>query len=323
MGKRTMMITQDISELPFDLRSYRATEYTENFTSAVELREAIASVASGVRDGTAEFGNPIQDFAPDSLAASTQVAQTPNPSRRETAQKKEKGGLSAEGGDDSDPATASESLNEHPPVAAPNLDDEEHLGFLDHAIALTESSEKIASIATSLTDATKAIGSKIESRTAQINSASHNLGVKAAPVLRSLMREIAGDFDEYSSDMEELNPALRDALKELADSTNGVSRTRLMNDEQARTQVKAEIASLTQAETTFGEAHDGVRGFADAITNMPDMEKNLTQSGRRAYRAVAEAADIIDLGRSEFHRARLLLEERLSESASEGLPEQN
>ncbi|PPF85880.1 hypothetical protein C5C03_14175 [Clavibacter michiganensis] len=74
-----------------------------------------------------------------------------------------------------------------------------------------------------------------------------------------------------------------------------------------------EIETLQRAEVTFGAAHASISEFANVIVNLPDMERNLTASGRRAYRAVAEAADIIDLGVSEFRRARLLLEERIAE----------
>ncbi|WP_146080091.1 hypothetical protein [Clavibacter michiganensis] len=319
MGKRTMMITQHIEELPFDLRPYRATEYTVNFNGAAKLTEAISAVAKAIQDGTAEFSNPIQDFAPDSLATATQVAQGPlSPQvRREPSGQ----GLSPnddDGDDDDDPdraASVSTDLSARSGQDTP-LDAAEETsrpGFIDYAIALSESSENVAGVATLLGRATEEVGQKLESRTEQINKATTNLGSKAAPVLRSLMREVAKDFDSYSDEMEELNPQLRAALSQLGDSTNGVSRTRLINDPAARLQVENEIETLQRAEVTFGAAHASISEFANVIVNLPDMERNLTASGRRAYRAVAEAADIIDLGVSEFRRARLLLEERIAE----------
>ena len=318
MGKRTMMITQNIDELPFDLRPYRATEYTVNFSAAAKLTEAIAAVAKAIQENTAEFSNPVQDFAPDSLASSTQVAQVPASGRAPRPSGPGGPDESDEGDGDPDRASTtsvdlptSQAINDSSATAVAHRDAE--YGFLDYAIALSESSENVAAVATLLGQATEEVGNKLEGRTAQLNKASANLGSKAAPVLRSLMREAAKDFDDYAMEMEGLNPRLREALAQLGDSTNGVSRTRLMNDPVARSQVEKEIQTLKQAEHTFGGAHDSIQAFAEVIINLPEMEKNLTNSGRRAYRAVAEAADIIDLGVSEFRRARLLLEERLAE----------
>jgi hypothetical protein len=62
--KRTVILTQDIDSLPFDLRSYRAILYSTHFDRAAQLKSRIREVAVQVAQGGIVFENPVSDFAP-------------------------------------------------------------------------------------------------------------------------------------------------------------------------------------------------------------------------------------------------------------------
>lgn len=64
LGKPTIMITQDIGSLPFDIRSYQAHGYSTHFVEADELVARLRELASKFADGLLKFGNPFTDFAP-------------------------------------------------------------------------------------------------------------------------------------------------------------------------------------------------------------------------------------------------------------------
>jgi hypothetical protein len=51
LGKRTVMITQKLDDLPFDLRAYRANEYSMLFHKAGELKDLLAKVGEAVLRG--------------------------------------------------------------------------------------------------------------------------------------------------------------------------------------------------------------------------------------------------------------------------------
>lgn len=279
MGRRTVMITRNIDELPFDLRSYRANEYSVDFVEAPKLRARLTEIARGVVDGTAEFSNPVQDFAPEFLGKREQVSMPPLK-----------------------PATTADS---------PSDSADEDMGLLDYVIQLAESSEAINEITGAITEATAEIGEKMSNRTAQIERTNKNLGAKAAPVLRNLMRDVAVDFDTFSNVLEAQNPLLLDSLTRVAASANGMARMRSNTTPEERQKIEQEIASLLSAEATFDSAYESIKSFGRTIAELPPMEKSLTSSIRRSVSAVNETADSIKLGKSEFARARGLLEERL------------
>ena len=64
LDKKVILITQDISELPFDIRSYRVDEYTTEFWKTDQIINKIEKNLDGAKDGSVQYGNPIKDFYP-------------------------------------------------------------------------------------------------------------------------------------------------------------------------------------------------------------------------------------------------------------------
>jgi nucleoside 2-deoxyribosyltransferase len=281
MGKRTVMITRTIAELPFDLRPYRATEYSTEFHEAGKLKDRLREIAMSVADGTAEFSNPVLDFAPEFLGKAEQVATVPNRASGE--------------------------------VVVPGAAPEAELGLLDYSIQLSESSGRLTDIAEKLGNATVLIGTQVEARGEQITRTNKNLGTKAAPVLRTLMRETAAEFDSFAEDLERLNPELVAELKLVASSANGIARLRSGSTEDEKIQIASDIAAFENAELSFTQAFGNIDGFAKVLAGLPSMEQQLTAAVRRATSAVNATAEALELGRSEFARVRGLLEERLQD----------
>ena len=64
LDKKVILITQDISELPFDIRPYRVDEYTTEFWKIEQIISKIEKNLEGAKDGSVQFGNPIKDYYP-------------------------------------------------------------------------------------------------------------------------------------------------------------------------------------------------------------------------------------------------------------------
>lgn len=63
LNKKTIMITQDsLSDLPFDLKQYRAKDYSEHFESYNELVRYLRKSLQGAFDGSVFYSNPVTDF---------------------------------------------------------------------------------------------------------------------------------------------------------------------------------------------------------------------------------------------------------------------
>ncbi len=60
--KKVVLITQDIEELPFDLRSYRVIGYSTHFSRMNSAKSELTTIALEALAGTIPFGNPIKDY---------------------------------------------------------------------------------------------------------------------------------------------------------------------------------------------------------------------------------------------------------------------
>ena len=62
-NKKTITITQDdLSTLPFDLKQYRAKDYSTHFKKFAELLEYLSANLNGAIDNSVIYGNPVKDF---------------------------------------------------------------------------------------------------------------------------------------------------------------------------------------------------------------------------------------------------------------------
>lgn len=68
MDKKTIIITQNLDDLPFDIRSYRANEYSLKFNKIPTFMKEMEKLLNGAIDGSVNYGNPVKDFAPKSTS---------------------------------------------------------------------------------------------------------------------------------------------------------------------------------------------------------------------------------------------------------------
>lgn len=62
-NKKTIMITRDSLDcLPFDLKQYRAKDYSTHFKKFYDLIEYLEKNLKGAKDGSVVFNNPVGDF---------------------------------------------------------------------------------------------------------------------------------------------------------------------------------------------------------------------------------------------------------------------
>jgi len=62
LQKKVVLITQDIDELPFDLKSYRVIGYSTHFSRMNEAKNELSELAKDAANGTLPFGNPVKDY---------------------------------------------------------------------------------------------------------------------------------------------------------------------------------------------------------------------------------------------------------------------
>lgn len=69
LRKPTIIIVQQIRDLPFDLRSYRVIMYSTKFNEIGRLEQSLFDFTQHFSGNPLDFGNPVVDYLPISIAA--------------------------------------------------------------------------------------------------------------------------------------------------------------------------------------------------------------------------------------------------------------
>lgn len=62
LNKKVILLTQEINEIPFDLRSYRVVGYRTHFAKMEQAKKELHELAIDAFNGNLPFGNPVKDF---------------------------------------------------------------------------------------------------------------------------------------------------------------------------------------------------------------------------------------------------------------------
>jgi hypothetical protein len=62
VGKPVILLTQSVSELPFDLRSYRVIQYNTHFAAINDAKVKLKELAHAAKEGKVIFRSPVTDF---------------------------------------------------------------------------------------------------------------------------------------------------------------------------------------------------------------------------------------------------------------------
>jgi hypothetical protein len=280
LGKRTVMITQNIDELPFDLRPYKANEYSTRFKEAGKLPELLTKIAASVLANDAEFSNPVQDYAPEALAEKSQVSATPR-SRRS-------------------PATATDDEEEG----------EESPGWLEAMVSMETNGSRMGAVSDRIGQLTVDVGNALSKHGARLESAQKNLGDRSPAAALAIARDSAKDLEQFATGLSPLNSELEEIVGSIGEAANILAREQVITDLDALQSAEEQIATLGELESSIGQSYDNVIEFATTLGSLPHVERRLTRAAQSAARAVELTAQVLETAQSEFARARGVLEER-------------
>lgn len=170
LRKKTIIITQDIDELPFDIRSYRAVEYGMQFNRIPALIDELRKLLSGAMDGSIQFGNPVTDFI-----TKRDVVDNRNCTNGEIS-----------------------ILLESSDTGTEEIEQNEEMGLVDHLSEIEEQSIVINSEIESLGKELEHLIEEVEISTADVNKISMNKGSGNVIYLRNICRKLAIPIDDFS-----------------------------------------------------------------------------------------------------------------------------
>ena len=168
MRKPAILLSQDESSVPFDLRSYRVFEYDTYFSRFRTSKKKLDELVRKACDRRVAFGSPVSDFDP----GAQRLAQVP-PS------------VSEEGSKDG------EDVSKEP--GEEDVEDEEP-GWMDLLVSVQDGFSELTEIIGELSSAVTTIGERAKTKGPELQTATTTGKVREArQILRTLGTEYAAD----------------------------------------------------------------------------------------------------------------------------------
>ncbi len=243
-GKPTILLTQDLDEVPFDLRAYRVITYSTHFARVAEAINALRRTAMGASQGTVHFGSPVSDFK------ATQPPQLAHAL------------LGAE--------------NQKQASIAQPTSEQDDVGLLDCVVDVQEGMTAINSVVTQM-------GQRFEALNPHINAARIKLegSAKHEPIqARSAVRELASAMDDYTRWLKPANLEYRQGLARLASGLDNLFAIDLSSFDSSSMEIGQLYSVLATLDSAVQGAHQMVEGLLAVIGGLPRIEKEFNRAKR-------------------------------------------
>jgi hypothetical protein len=244
----TVLLTQSIEEVPFDLRSYKVQVYETRFDKIHKLKEALKDIGEKHKKREIAFGSPVIDFFPtERNFQSEKVAE----------------------------AVTEESVEEQP-------EEFEEKGIMDYSAGIEAAFEELSRIVVEIGKENESIGNKAAGHAARLQALNANPGVGSAAQKQKIGLLIASDMNLSAKKIERELPNFEKAVNSLDEDFSGLMAFATTH---ASEQDKEKIINSRQILTSFLEhariGTDSMRALRDVVAGMKGISKDVNRASRR------------------------------------------
>lgn len=240
-NKRTIVITKDdLSKLPFDLKQYRAKDYSTHFKKFAELIEYLKINMDGAVNGTVSYSNPVKDFM--TLA-----------------------GL--------------ENANQFQEKAI-ELEDDTDKGFLDFLAEIEANANLLSEEIDKLNDEMGIMSDGISKSAAEIDRVKQNGGNSVASFVRKESKKAAGFIHDFAEKLRNHNQTIELLWDEVENNTLGLLENKYANQEGNQESLIEYLCSLRDMKTAITESNVSVEELKDSMNGNLGIECSMNQAIR-------------------------------------------
>lgn len=262
LGIPTVLLAQSITDVPFDLRSYKIHIYDTHFNKIERLKQFLKRLAEQHAAKEISFGNPIKDFS-DSDESAEPAAQSPlHVTDLETQD-----------------VTAKE--------------------LLDFIVDGEKAANDMTAILGKLFKDNEAITERFKRHSGSIDALAKAPDAGSARKFHKVFLLTAADINSFVRKVGAHVPLLEDAIDRVNENYSGYIHTIDLSNEEARRTVAELRGQIKKLLGVAKEAKSGIGSFKEASVDL--AEKKLSKDLSRASRRQAEALNsvIINIDRLE------------------------
>ena len=241
-NKKTIIITQDdINSLPFDLKQYRAKNYSLHFKKFAELVEFLKRILDGAIDGSISFSNPVKDFLNTNQINTVEWFSD----------------------------TCDKQLE--------SIDDK---GFLDFLADIESDSEKLCTSITEIGEDIKEMGDGIHNSSSEIIRVKSNGGNGSAAFVRKEVKKVSHIIDIFSSKLRKHNADNSVLWDKIESNSLGLLENPYAQNIENQEGLKKYMESLNGLKDSTAESRHAVIKLKDTMKSITGLERSLNQSLR-------------------------------------------
>lgn len=240
-NKKTIVITKDdLSTLPFDLKQYRAKDYSVHFKKFAELLEYLKVNMDGAVDGRVSYSNPVKDFM--------------------TLAGVENGNWFSE-----------------TPL---KLEDNTDKGFLDFLADIEENVHSLAKDILQMTEEMETMSTGVSKSTEEIERVNKGGGNGTASFVRKEARKVAKFIDEFAIKLRNHNQTIETLWDEVERNTLGLLENQYAMHDNNKQSLVRYLISLKKMQNAIDDGNDSVEGLKQSMNNNMGIERSMNQAIR-------------------------------------------
>lgn len=241
LNKKVIIITEDISTLPFDLKSYRAREYSTHFIKFAELIDSLNKYMYGAATGEIIYSNPVSDFL-------------------NTKTKKE--------------IIASIQQSDK----AITLEEDSDKGFLDFLAGIEENAEEMTNNINNMSKDMNTMATGISTSTSEIERVNKTGGNGTATFIRKEAKKVAKHIETFSMELRSYNQTYIESWSKIEKDTFGLIENKFA--EQNTENLITYLKSLKKMQIAIKESCSSIENMKKSSLNNLGMERTLNQAIR-------------------------------------------
>lgn len=274
MNKKVIIITQDIGELPFDIKAYRAHEYSMQFNKITKLYEEIGKCLDGAISGEMKYGNPVSDFSPDMIVRQAGMHKT---------------------------SEATEEMNkqEDDPLEPDDISD---MGFLDYLADFDESTTDMTTSINSLGEDLEELNTAVTGSLNTLNRAKSSSKTLDPSFVRNVARKLSGPVKEFADKMNTHVTYISEKWDRAENCYLAMLEDKHSLTSQNIENVKGGITSLVDLRQAIDISNGQVEGFGISLRSCLGLERQLTKALNATIGEVEQYLSMTDSMKSSIDR---------------------
>ncbi len=239
LNKKTIVITKDeLSKLPFDLKQYRAKDYSTHFIRFAELITYLEENIDGAITGKVHYSNPVKDFM--TLAGICGQA---------------------------DFCEASTELSE-----------ESEKGLLDFLNDIEEETRSYTETINQVAADMRVLTEGVDNSAAEINRVKKTGGNGTAAFVRKEVKKVAGHIRDFDSKLRDHSKSLESIWDAVEKNTLGLLENRFSLMDNNTESLKKYLIALSGIPDAIEESNNSLEELIATMNKATGLERSMNQA---------------------------------------------